>query len=404
MGELLRRYWHPIGAVTEFEDKDTKAVRLLGEDLVLFKDRSGTFGLLERHCPHRRADLSYGFVEECGLRCSYHGWAFDETGKCFSQPFEDAVKQNTRFRDSIQVVAYPVEEMAGLLFAYLGPQPAPVCPRWELFEYPDGFRQIIFADIACNWLQCAENNIDPVHFEWLHNNWTLEQLGKHGERAPRHMKIGIDEWEFGFGYKRILENTDETHQLWTEPRLHMMPNLFMPGGAHFEYRVPVDDEHTLSVVWSYEGVPVEQRPYIQDKVPHWYADIRDPQTGRYLSTHIINQDTISWVGQGVVADRWNEHLGVSDLGVRMFRKQLFEDLKAIEEGRDPMGVLRDTERATIHWPDDRRLRMTKPLSKKEWLQSRAEAPQSLRASDDYFPFYAGQPEEVRRAFEKAMGI
>ena len=145
MGELLRRYWHPIAAVTEFEDKSTKPVRLMGEDLVLYKDRSGTWGLLALHCPHRRADLSYGFVEECGLRCSYHGWAFDEKGNCISQPFEDTVNSSTRFRDAIKQQAYPVEERAGMLFAYLGPDPAPYCPTWEPFTWDNGFRQIVLA-------------------------------------------------------------------------------------------------------------------------------------------------------------------------------------------------------------------------------------------------------------------
>ncbi len=174
MGELLRRYWHPIAAVTEFEDKSTKQVRLLGEDLVLYKDRSGTYGLLGLHCPHRRADLSYGFVEECGLRCSYHGWAFDEKGNCISAALRGHRQLATRdFATQIKQPAYPVEEMAGLLFAYLGPQPAPLLPDWELFTYKNGFAQIVLAPLDCNWLQAAENNIDPVHFEWLHNNWSL---------------------------------------------------------------------------------------------------------------------------------------------------------------------------------------------------------------------------------------
>jgi 5,5'-dehydrodivanillate O-demethylase len=409
MGELLRRYWHPIGAATEFDEgaERTRPVRLLGEDLVLYKDRSGHYGLLERHCPHRRADLSYGYVEECGLRCSYHGWAFDAEGNCTSQPFEDLQHENRRFRESIHIDAYPVQEMAGLLFAYLGPQPVPLCPNWELFTYENGFRQIVLADLDCNWLQCAENNIDPVHFEWLHNNWALEQLGRfaEGERSPRHVRIGIDNWEYGFGYKRILENTDESSPLWTQPRLHMMPNLFMPGGTHFEYRVPRDDTHTLSVVWSYEAVPLESRPYLQERIPHWHAQITDPLTGRFVNTHVINQDTIAWVGQGTLADRENEHLGASDLGVRMFRKQLLTDLAAVAEGRDPMGLVRDPEKnSPVRWPDDRRLLMEKGLPRKEWLERREQRPDSPRPADDYFAFYAGQPPEVRKAYEEAMGI
>jgi 5,5'-dehydrodivanillate O-demethylase len=184
MGELLRRHWHPIAAVTEFGDKATKQVRLLSEDLVLYKDRSGTYGLLALHCAHRRADLSYGFVEECGLRCSYHGWAYDEAGNCTSAPFEDSSSGSTRFRDHIKQPAYPVQEMAGLLFAYLGPLPAPVLPRWEVFDYKNGFAQIVLAPLDCNWLQAAENDIDPVHFEWLHNNWSRKQLDPDAPPAP----------------------------------------------------------------------------------------------------------------------------------------------------------------------------------------------------------------------------
>src|ERR1700757_4553291 len=99
MGELLRRYWMPIAAVGELEENPTKAVRLMGEDLALYRDRSGAYGLVDLHCPHRRADLSYGFVEDCGLRCNYHGWQFDETGRCLEQPFEDTAHPEARFRE-----------------------------------------------------------------------------------------------------------------------------------------------------------------------------------------------------------------------------------------------------------------------------------------------------------------
>ncbi len=173
MGQLLRRYWMPIAAVSEFENIWIKTVRLMGEDLTLYKDLSGAFGLIDRHCPHRRADLSYGFVEQCGLRCNYHGWRFDETGRCVEQPWEDIAVPEARFKDRIHITAYPVEEKAGLLWAYLGPQPAPLVPDWEAFSWKNGFVQIVFADVPCNWLQCQENSIDPVHFEWMHMNWSV---------------------------------------------------------------------------------------------------------------------------------------------------------------------------------------------------------------------------------------
>ena len=105
MGELLRRYWMPIAPVGELDVQPTRAVRLFGEDLVLYKDGSGTYGLIDRHCPHRRADMSYGFIEECGLRCNYHGWLFDETGRCTQQPFEDIAHPEARFKDRVTIKA-----------------------------------------------------------------------------------------------------------------------------------------------------------------------------------------------------------------------------------------------------------------------------------------------------------
>ena len=126
MGELLRRYWMPIGGASEFDGNPIKAIRLMGEDLVLYKDMRGRFGLLDRHCPHRRADLAYGFVEETGIRCNYHGWLMNEAGACLEQPYDDTVNPRSRAKDRYDR-AYPVKECAGLLWAYMGPQPYRSC-------------------------------------------------------------------------------------------------------------------------------------------------------------------------------------------------------------------------------------------------------------------------------------
>ena len=142
MGELLRRYWWPIAGASELAEPGTKPVRLMGEDLVLYKDLGGRYGLLDRHCRHRRADLSYGFVEACGLRCNYHGWLYDHDGRCLAQPYEDMAHPEARLKDEIHIKAYPVEERGGLLWAYLGPEPRPLVPDWEFFSWKNGFRQI----------------------------------------------------------------------------------------------------------------------------------------------------------------------------------------------------------------------------------------------------------------------
>src|SRR5262245_46228780 len=138
MGGLMRRYWMPIAALTEFETQAIKPVRLLGEDLVLYKDLDGTFGFVDRHCPHRRADMSYGFVEKCGLRCNYHGWLFDEKGNCLEQPYDDVASPDAHFKDKIRIKSYPVESHAGLVWAYLGPEPRPLVPNWEPFTWRNG--------------------------------------------------------------------------------------------------------------------------------------------------------------------------------------------------------------------------------------------------------------------------
>src|SRR5262249_45865692 len=154
-------YWMPSPGGAELDATPTKAVRLLGEDLVLYRDKRGTYGLLGRHCPHRRADLSYGFVEECGLRCHYHGWLYDERGRCLAQPYEEIAHPEARYKDRITVKSYPVEAKAGMLWAYLGPQPAPLVPTWEPFTWKNGFVQVVISEIPCNWFQCQENSIDP---------------------------------------------------------------------------------------------------------------------------------------------------------------------------------------------------------------------------------------------------
>ncbi len=347
MGELLRRYWMPIAAVAELDDNPTKQVRLMGEDLVLYKDKSGTHGLLDLHCQHRRADLSYGMVEDCGLRCNYHGWAYDESGACIDQPFEETAHPDANYKDRIKIKAYKIEPKAGILWAYLGPDPAPLVPDWEYYHV-NGYKQVIMSYIPCNWMQCQENSIDPVHFEWLHSNWGDRLLGKDGPYAPTHLKLGFDEFEHGFVYRRVREDTTEEDALWTQGRVCFWPNALFTG--FFEYRVPIDDSNTLSVAIFNNPVPGDE-PFEQGRIPYWYSPIKDEKTGRWITSHIMNQDFVAWVGQGTVADRTQEHLGESDRGVLLMRRKMLDQAKLVADGGEPKGLIRDpAKNHSIHLP------------------------------------------------------
>jgi 5,5'-dehydrodivanillate O-demethylase len=395
---VLRRYWYPIAGVDELDRQAIKAVRLMGEDLVLFKDLSGQYGLTDRHCAHRRADLSYGYVETHGIRCHYHGWQFDAQGQCVAAPFEDQVDPQCRLRQQVRLKAYPVQTKAGLLWAYLGPLPAPELPDWEPFHWKNGFVQAVFADVPCNWLQTQENSVDPVHFEWMHANWSRRLRGYTGGYAPTHLQLGFEEFEHGLIYKRISEDTDQHHPLWTIGRVCLWPNGFFLGD-HFEWRVPVDDENTLCVTWSFIRVPREAEPFVQASIPTWQAPVRDAQ-GRWITSHVINQDIMAWVGQGRVADRSLENLGASDRGIAMLRRQLFNDIEAVQSGRDPKGVLRDPGRnQQLRLPSDSRDFFLEGLPLADY-QRHPKWARLLR----HFIFHAGQPEWVQEAHREATGV
>ena len=397
MGKLLRRYWIPFAGASELDKTPTKAVRLLGEDLVVYRDLDGNYGLIDRHCPHRRADLSYGFVEKCGLRCNYHGWLMNHHGDVVEMPYDDTAHPQQNLKSQVKVKSYPVRECAGLLFAYMGPAPVPELPVWAPFTWKGGFRQIVKSDIPCNWFQCQENSCDPVHFEWMHDNWS-QRLNDSFNYSTKHLQVAFDEVEYGHAYRRIREGQEENSPLWTIGRLALWPIGFYLG-EHFEWRVPVDDENTLSIAWFHDQPPKDAGPIEQKSVPVWESPIRDAD-GRWITSHVINQDIVAWVGQGVIADRTKEFLAASDRGIIMMRKRYFDDMKRIEEGKDPKGVIRDPELAKcVPLALVGRTTGMGDLSMEEWKKH----PFLKNKLIDH-RHCAGQPADIRRQYLAAMGF
>jgi 5,5'-dehydrodivanillate O-demethylase oxygenase subunit len=397
MGELLRRYWMPFAGASELEKNPTKAVRLLGEDLVAYRDLGGAYGLIDRHCSHRRADLTYGFVEKCRLRCNYHGWVTTSDGSVSEIPFDDLTQPSSKLKDGVKARAYPVREAGGLLFAYMGPAPAPELPNYEAFTRKDGFCEVVFSELPCNWLQCQENSIDPVHFEWMHDNWSQRLAGSH-KYAGRHLRVAFDEVEHGFIYRRLCEGHDLNGELWTTGRLVLWPLGFFLGDQ-FEWRIPIDDENTLNLCWFYSRPPKDVGVYDQKSVPTWNSPIKD-ERGQWITSHVINQDIVAWIGQGTIADRTKEYLSASDRGIIMTRKRYFQEMKEVAEGKDPKGVIRDPEKAAcIDLPIAGRTKSSGELTLAEW-----NAHPFLKARVYDHRHCAGQPEHVRKEYVQAMGF
>ena len=349
MGDLMRRYWHPVAASIELKENPTRAVRLLGEDLVLYKDRSGTLGLIQESCPHRRVNMLYGIPEQHGLRCPYHGWLFDETGSCLEMPAE---APDSTFKDRVQALSYPVEELGGLIFAYLGPQPVPLLPRWDLFVLDDVHRDIGSTMLPCNWLQCMENSLDPVHTEWLHayqSYYIMDRQGK-GDQIPRtpdgryavfrHLRIGFDIFKHGVYKRRLMEGMSEDHDDWTIGHPILFPNILKVNyeAGHFQIRVPVDDTHTWHVNYSCRFLePGEPK---QEEVPIAEVAFRD-EKGEAIRDSTLPQDMMAWWTQGPLAERHLEKLAESDKGIILYRRLLKDQLRIAQDGGDPMNVFRD---------------------------------------------------------------
>jgi 5,5'-dehydrodivanillate O-demethylase len=345
-GELLRRYWHPLAAAAELtNEKPIKAVKVLNEELVIYRDQSGRYGLVGEHCPHRLASLAYGRVDEEGIRCPYHGWKFDASGKCLEQPAEPP---DSSFRDRIKHVAYPVEYLGGLIYGYFGPPPAPLLPRWDVLVWEHGRRWIVKESILeCNWLQPMENSVDPSHLFWLHGD-TAHLAPRVKKYAEKHEFI---RFEYGIKKRRTTlpaaageePAVDEHPLLFPTVLRHVAPYDEGSGHRHnLQIRVPVDDFHTQ--VFRVNFLPMDsERSPPEAAVPVRFVQLK---TGprEYKMSMVSAQDSMAWETQGARTNRAEEHLGAADQGIIELRKLLREQIERVQRGLDPIGVIRDPER------------------------------------------------------------
>jgi phenylpropionate dioxygenase-like ring-hydroxylating dioxygenase large terminal subunit len=345
-GEYMRRFWQPVCYSDDLRDLPQR-VKILGEELVLFRDGSGAVGLLELHCPHRGTSLEFGLVGPTGIRCCYHGWLFGADGTILETPGEPA---DSTLKDRLFHGAYPVHEAHGIVFAYLGPpDQRPPFPVYDSFVRP-GYRvipgQIYF--YPCNWLQILENAMDPAHTAFLH---TIVSGAVFTDEFGVLPELDFVETPIGMIYvatRRVGDN------VWARMVENVLPNLQQvapiwedghkehpfSGPMMSRWIVPMDNTNTMFVelrhVSETEGVTT----------PGWWADRNSPLPGQlaaesYEAGQRNPADYEAQVSQRPIAVHGMEHLGATDRGVTMFRGQVRRGIRAVAGGDDPPGLCRN---------------------------------------------------------------
>ncbi len=375
-GKLLRRYWQPIALCDELPQGGAPIpVSVLGEELVLFRDDKGQVGLLGLHCSHRGADLSYGRVEDGGLRCIYHGWLYDVEGHCLDQPGEP---NGGEHRQSICHLAYPCVEMAGLVFTYMGADQPPLLPNYEALAAPEERRFIRKYFQECSYLQANEGNIDPVHLSFLHrqfkedSNDRREGLGVGGtDLSPdslykQDIVPSIEVEITNFGVRIFAIRKAGADQTFIRVSNFILPNLCaVPGeagadGYNMNWHVPIDDTHHWKFMLTFRrSAPLDLETMQKRNASVINIDygLRHNLGNRYLQDREeMNNRTYSGMGgifpvhdgyatesQGPIQNRTQEHLTSTDKAIIAARKLLLNAIKDVQEGREAPHVIRDPE-------------------------------------------------------------
>jgi phenylpropionate dioxygenase-like ring-hydroxylating dioxygenase large terminal subunit len=356
-GEYLRRYWQPICFADELQDVPLR-VRILGEDLVAFRDLEGNVGLLELHCPHRGTSLEYGLISTRGIRCCYHGWLFDADGAILETPGEPA---DSTLKDRLCHGAYPTHAYNGIVFAYMGPpELRPPFPLYDSFTRP-GYRMIPGQKYyyPCNWLQILENAMDPVHTAFLHTIVSGSQFTDQFGEVP---ELDFTETPVGMIYvatRRVGENIWARMVEIVAPNVQQVAPIWEDGQTEHPFSgpmmsrwiVPVDDQNTLFIEFRHVSET-------EGATPAWWADRscmlpgQLSDAGSYVESQRHPGDYEAQVSQRPVAIHALEHLGATDRGVILFRRQLRRGIRAVQEGHDPEGLYREAGKCIPTYSND----------------------------------------------------
>jgi phenylpropionate dioxygenase-like ring-hydroxylating dioxygenase large terminal subunit len=377
-GEFLRRYWHAIAVSAKIVGRPQK-IRILGEDLVIFRDGKGRVGLITPRCAHRGASLYYGKVDDSGIRCCYHGWQFDVEGRCLDQPCEP---QGGLHKNRVRQPWYPVQEMYGLVWAYMGPAAKrPILPRWRILENLDPGETIyahgntgfgVGADdsvdvIPWNWLQSWENAMDPFHVPMLHARHSAIQYTPEAGNMPNVTFQYTDLGTCYIAHRKTRDGREVNRVTMTLlPSVSLIPDQQLERTGTIgmlRCRVPVDDEshlvfYALRVpkgVDGHEHFMTMSRPMPMGGTTMW-SEMTEDEHQRFPS------DWEAQVSQGPITLHSDEHLVTSDNGVVLLRRLIRQQIRVVQEGGDPIGVNFDPAKAIIEVGSGNYIADTKELA------------------------------------------
>ena len=374
-GNLMRHYWQPAALVDELSGaRPVKPVRLLGENLVMFRDNKGGYGLIDRMCPHRGTDLAYGRLEDGGLRCSFHGWLFDRAGKCLETPAEP---EGSNLCANIRQKAYPVVEKNGILFAYMGPGEPPDFPHFDCFIAPDSHTFAFKGMIECNWLQSLEVGIDPAHTSFLHRFFHDEDPKDYYGKLFRDVsadsdmpmtkimrdfprpKIEVEQTDYGMRIATLRQISDKnTHIRITNL---MFPNAFIiPMNREMtitQWHVPIDDtKHYWYAIFTSFSTPVNKDQMREQRLKLYqlpdYIPNKNKSNDYGFDPHEQEHETYTGMGadinvhdqwacesMGAIQDRTREHLGQQDKAITTYRRLLRQAIEDTKNGGRPLMAL-----------------------------------------------------------------